>query len=143
VKRLAAPLKLQAFASRFLSRSSRAHAGIQNAVARLITGFAATALLFAAQTSGRLHRGPFAGTLDSISPAASLPVLHSVPAHRLALEARAPARSTNGPDAALPAFAWQIVVGDAPHHVVGVASAPKSASIAGCGYDATAPPALS
>ena len=143
MKRLAGPLKLQAFASRSLSRRARAHASIQNAVARLITGFAATALLFAAQTSGRLHRGPFAGTLHSISPAASLPVLHSVPAHRLALEARSPARSTNGPDAALPAFAQPTFVRDGAHHVVAVASAHSSASTTRRGYDATAPPALS
>jgi len=112
-------------------------------VARLITGFAATALLFAAQTADRLHRGPFVDTLHSISPAATLPALHSAPAHRLAPEVRSPARSTNGPGAQLPAFAWQTFGGDATHHVVGVAFAPASASIAARGYDATAPPALS
>ncbi|HWJ15661.1 MAG TPA: hypothetical protein VNS10_18105 [Gemmatimonadaceae bacterium] len=143
MKRLAGPVNLQAFASRSLSRSSRAPASIQNAVARLITGFAATALLLAAQTSGWLHRGPFVDTLHSMSPAATLPVLHSVPAHRLASEPRSPARSTNGPAAGLPAFARPTFVRDAAYHVEGVAFAPSSASIAGRGYDATAPPALS
>jgi hypothetical protein len=107
----------------------------------LITGIAAATLLFAAQTSDQLQRGPLVDSFHSES-AATLPVLHSVLPHRLSLESRSPARSTAF-DAALPVFAQATVVRDAGQHVAAVASDLAFASIAGRGYDATAPPALS
>ena len=146
MKRLAGPLQLMPLASRSLSRSPRARVGLHGAFVRLLAGVAAAALLFAAQTSDRLQRGPSVDAFDSAS-ATTLPVLHSVPPHRLALDSRSlgrsPARSTHRLDAALPAFAQATHVREAAHHVVAVAPSLASASIAGRGYDATAPPALS
>ena len=144
MKRLTGLLQLMPLASRSLSRSprTRAGAGLHGALARLRAGVSAAALLFAAQTSDRLQRGPSVDAFDSASPT-TLAVLHSVPSHRLALESRSPARSTNRFDAALPAFARATHVREAAHHVVAVAPLLASASIAGRGYDATAPPALS
>ena len=148
MKRLTGLLQLMPLASRSLSRSprTRAGAGLHGALARLLAGVSAAALLFAAQTSDRLQRGPSVDAFDSASPT-TLAVLHSVPSHRLALESRSPARSparwTNRFDAALPAFARATHVREAAHHVVAVAPSLASASIAGRGYDATAPPALS
>jgi len=146
VKRLAGPLQLMPLASRSLSRSPRARVGLHGAFVRLLAGVAAAALLFAAQTSDRLQRGPSVDAFDSAS-ATTLPVLHSVPTHRLLLDSRSlgrsPARSTHRLDAALPAFAQATHVREAAHHVVAVAPSLASASIAGRGYDATAPPALS
>ena len=143
VKRLAGPLNFVLSASRRLSRSSRTRARLEPGFARLITGIAAAALLFAAQTSDRLQRGPSVDAFHSTSPLAPLPLLHSVLSHRLALESRPLARSAHGLDAALPTLAQAIVVTDTAHHVAAVAPSPASASIAGRGYDATAPPALS
>lgn len=143
MKRVAGAFNSMLLGSRPTSRTSRAHATLQNAFARLITGLAAAALVFAAQTSDRLQRELSVDTFRSVSPVAALPVLHSVPSHRLAAESRLPSRSAIGFDAALPAFALPTLGRHAARNVAATAYAHASAVVANRGYDATAPPTLS
>lgn len=143
MKRLAGAFKFLQLGSRPKSRTSRLHARLQDVFARLTTGVAAASLVLAAGTSIRLQRDLSVDTLHSVSAVAPLPVLRSVPSQRLALDPRVSARSPIGLDAALPPFAGPTLVRG---RVPGVASAvgvAAIASVAGRGYDATAPPALS
>jgi len=142
VSRLAATFKFVSWASRPMSRSSRAHASIRSTIARFTAGIAAAALLFAAQAPHRLQRDPSADALHSVSRVATLPVLRAVLSHRLASEQRSTTRWPNGFDSALPASAHVSLVAVAAHNVAATTSGLESAPFIARGYDATAPPAL-
>jgi hypothetical protein len=143
VKRLTRVVKSLPLGSRPQSRPARVRASLHDAYARLITGLAAVALVLAAGTSGRLQRNLSSDTLHAMSPAAMLPLLHSVPSHRLALEPRLPVHSSTGLGAALPAFAEATRAGDRALSTAVAVCVFATASVADHGYDATAPPALS
>lgn len=130
-------------ASRVSSRGGLARGVLRTAGARVIAAFAALAILFAAQVSGRTAS---AATVDVLraAGATSLVALHSAPLNRLGGEYRSSARWPSGVDAPLPAPVGielsELVAG--PVAIV-VAVAQHETAVAGRGYDATAPPALS
>jgi hypothetical protein len=130
-----------------MSRASRVRVSLESTFARFVTGIAAAAFIFAAHTTNRAQADAAVDAFHSSSPAATVPVLRTVPSHGLALESRSsvrsPARSSTGPAAALPAFGAATFVHDAARGAVSRAASRADASLAGRGYDATAPPALS
>ena len=96
MKELARAFKFVPLGSRPKSRTARMRASLQDAYARLITGLAVAALVLAAGTSSRLQRDLSGDALHAMSAVAPLPVLRSVPSHRLALEPRVSVRSSTG-----------------------------------------------
>jgi hypothetical protein len=141
VKKLAGALNSMPSAPPSLPRSSRTRARFQKAVTRLITGVVATAaLLFAAQALDRPQADSSVDTFHSISSLGPSAVLRSAPSHRLLLESRPPARTTNGFGAALPEFGQSTLASGVAGNAAAGASGVASPSIVGRGYDATAPP---
>lgn len=130
--------------SRLISRHACTRACIRASGSRAIAALAAAATLFAAQLSIGFERGASADTPRSLSTASTVVALHAAPTHHVASESRSSARWPSNGDVLLPTRANHLVPRSMPRGVAIVADAGRAAlSVAGRGYDATAPPASS
>jgi hypothetical protein len=142
VSRLAAAFTVVPWASRPVSRSFRTYPSMPGAVARLIAGIAAAALLVTTHASNRVRRDASVHAFSSVSATAALPALHTALSHRVVPEQRSATRWPTGPDSALPQYA-HASLGRVPAHGVSVREpASASAPLVARGYDATAPPVM-